>query len=743
MQLFSRNLLIALMICATAGTAAAALGPVNDLEPTGPTPYHPVVAVAGDGERIAAWGEVKNNVWDLAVATADPAGNWTPKVIMGPVTTETVFDSVAVGADAPGNLLVVWTNNKTVQAAWHDAGGGWEVPQTLATGDLPSAPLVAMNANGDTVIAWWDDGFWAISRPAGGNFSAPLQLSTKFGRDARLAIDASGDAVLVWAEYFSPLQACHYFAGVGWAGPIPISAAPTTASNPSVAMTAGGQAIAIWQETVGNNYATVSTAIMAPNGLWATPQALPTPQVDYLRDQHNPDIAFDANGDALAVWMIDDGNLHIVGVAELPAGGVWGWTPAIFEGDDGTMPRVAFDGGLHAVIAFTWNGMLYAAPHTLGAPGTWTRLEITPNLGTPAQPSAGADTFDIAVNSSGRVVLVWDDFLAGFIVRERDFSMGAATIDLEAGSAVGGPLQPGWNQPGVHVTVGRGGLNPVRCAVNPPRGPIVYSDLPDAACAPADLRADGHNVIYLDELNDDGSDPGVQLVSFDLDGTAPSITATPSRQPTRGWYNADVAVRFTCTDATSGVAVCPAPATLTGEGAGLTLRATAKDYAGNVQTLSFTASIDRTPPAISWNGNAGRYTVDQTVNITCAVADALSGVASSKCGIAIAGAYAFPLGTTTLTGTAADIAGNSRTATTSFTVVADLTSVTNLINRWVTDANTAASLSRLLAASVQSASSDDRAAALSAFQSQLSAASGVSITAEQARKLGTLANAIQ
>jgi hypothetical protein len=743
---FSRKASILLTICATAGTAAAGLGPVNDLEATGADPYYVHIAVAGDGERIAAWGEVQNNVWSPAAATATPAGVWTPKQLLGTLTTETVFDNVAVAADAAGNGLVVWCDWKAVRATWHDAGDAWEVPQTLATGDLPGSPLVAMNAAGDVVIAWWDDGFWGVARPAGGNFSAPVQLSQKFGRDARLAIDASGDGVLVWAEYFSPIQAVHYFSGIGWSSPLAIGAAPTVGTNPAVAMTANGKAIAVWQETVGNAYATIGSATMAPNGLWSAPSSLPIAKFDqYFRDQHNPDIAIDGNGDALAVWMFDDGTMHAVAVAELAAGSnAWSFAnQAVFEGDDGTLPRVAFDASNHLVVAWTWNGMLYAAPHTLGAPGLWTRYEITPNLGTAAQPTAGADHFDLSVNANGRVALVWNDYLSGFIVRERDFSMGSSTIDVEAGTAVGG-LPVGWNLPPVHVTVGGGRLHPVRCAIDPPRPPVLYTDLPDASCDAIDLRSDGRHAIYVDALDDDGSDPGVQLVRFNLDGTPPVLTAAANRQPSwNGWFGGDVTVRWSCTDAASGVASCPPPATITGEGAGLTTRATATDYAGNAQTASFSANIDRTPPVIAWSGNAGRYTVDQTVSISCAVSDALSGVAQSKCGLAIAGAYAFPLGTTTLAGNASDFVGNSRNATTSFTVVADLPSVTNLVNRWVTDSGTAASLDRLLAASVQSASSDDRAAALSAFQSQLSAASGVSVTAEHAKKLAALAQAIQ
>ena len=62
------------------------------------------------------------------------------------------------------------------------------------------------------------------------------------------------------------------------------------------------------------------------------------------------------------------------------------------------------------------------------------------------------------------------------------------------------------------------------------------------------------------------------------DATAPAASATPSRQPNAaGWYKAPLTVSFAATDATSGLASCPAP----------------KDYAGPDNA---TASVGGTLP---------------------------------------------------------------------------------------------------------------------------------------------------
>jgi hypothetical protein len=93
-----------------------------------------------------------------------------------------------------------------------------------------------------------------------------------------------------------------------------------------------------------------------------------------------------------------------------------------------------------------------------------------------------------------------------------------------------------------------------------------------------------------------------------------------------------VTVKFTCADATSGVAECPADVTVTTEGAGQVVTGTAKDKAGNTATTSVTLNIDKTAPVaaisvtpgILWPPN--HKTVDVAVNGEAS--DPSSGVAS-------------------------------------------------------------------------------------------------------------------
>lgn len=82
------------------------------------------------------------------------------------------------------------------------------------------------------------------------------------------------------------------------------------------------------------------------------------------------------------------------------------------------------------------------------------------------------------------------------------------------------------------------------------------------------------------------------------------------------------------------------------------------DAAGNVGSAqSVTVLVDTTAPVIAYAGNAGTYTIDQMVNITCTRSDAMSGVdpATDACVDINGSALDFGVGVHTVTSSVADI----------------------------------------------------------------------------------------
>ncbi len=178
------------------------------------------------------------------------------------------------------------------------------------------------------------------------------------------------------------------------------------------------------------------------------------------------------------------------------------------------------------------------------------------------------------------------------------------------------------------------------------------------------------------EAEDFAGNKGTDAATVKLDKTAPTISAvatTADGKPyTPGvWTNQAVTVTFTCSDALSGIATCPAPVTVTQPGGNQTVTGTAVDAAGNTKSVSAgPINIDTQKPTITVNGltNGALYTLGAVPTGSCIATDDLSGLAGA-CSFTVSGGLANGVGTFTYTATATDIAGNTATVTGTYRVV--------------------------------------------------------------------------
>ncbi|MFN8019442.1 MAG: Calx-beta domain-containing protein [Acidimicrobiales bacterium] len=126
-----------------------------------------------------------------------------------------------------------------------------------------------------------------------------------------------------------------------------------------------------------------------------------------------------------------------------------------------------------------------------------------------------------------------------------------------------------------------------------------------------------------------GASASASISGIDVDLTAPTGSGAPTAPaPSSGWYRDPVTVAWSCDDALSGVASCPADSTLSGEGAAVTASATVVDVAGNVaQITSDPVAIDRTPPVTAVSDVPGW--APSGLEVSFSPSDNLSGVAST------------------------------------------------------------------------------------------------------------------
>ena len=194
-----------------------------------------------------------------------------------------------------------------------------------------------------------------------------------------------------------------------------------------------------------------------------------------------------------------------------------------------------------------------------------------------------------------------------------------------------------------------------------------------SGCDPVTVNADTPGVTLTCSATSSGGSSS-QSVTIKRDATAPTLSAAASSAPNaNGWYNSNVTVQFTCADNLSGIATCPADQSLSSEGSAVTSTAQmVTDGAGNSSAASnaVTVQLDKTAPIVTVTGvsNGANYTLGSVPTAACSSSDALSGVATQAT-VALTGGN--PNGTGSFTATcsgATDVAGNSGSASASYSV---------------------------------------------------------------------------
>jgi hypothetical protein len=168
------------------------------------------------------------------------------------------------------------------------------------------------------------------------------------------------------------------------------------------------------------------------------------------------------------------------------------------------------------------------------------------------------------------------------------------------------------------------------------------------------------------------------VVTVKVDKTKPTIAAAVSAGTLSalGWYSTNATVHFTCADpGGSGIpsGACPADQVLTSEEALVSSTAQmVSDNAGNTSDASnvVTVKIDKTKPTIALvggpAGGSSSYFGSVPVSPTCTASDALSGL-DGTCTVS---GYSTLVGPHTVTATATDKAGNTNSASLTYTVLA-------------------------------------------------------------------------
>jgi hypothetical protein len=192
------------------------------------------------------------------------------------------------------------------------AGVVTPVVTVAASGDDDAAPQVAMDATGDTVLTWarHDGTAYAVLasiRDAGGTLG-PAQTISPAGPGSgfpRLAVSPAGDAIVTWQGFGGSSYRAYArrLSAQGAVGPLLNVSPPGPYSNdPTVAMSAGGDAVFAWQGSDGVDHR-IRARTLSAAGAFGPAETLSAAG----QTAAEPHVAVDGDGDALVAWRRFDG----------------------------------------------------------------------------------------------------------------------------------------------------------------------------------------------------------------------------------------------------------------------------------------------------------------------------------------------------------------------------------------------------------------------------------------------------
>jgi hypothetical protein len=379
----------------------------------------PVVAVDAQGRAYALWQQTAPGGKVSFHAAISSGGTWSSPTVLTP-DAGPLGQHTAIAANASGDVLAVWVEknfgtSEVVAAVHYTPAGGWERWVNIAaTSFNVQSPVVAMDDLGNGAIVFpqnpaqvGSNAMYLVRYAAGQGFRPAVRIdghtdTTSPTSAASLSMSPDGFGVVVWSDdgvtNTADIKGAVFDSTGVISTPVTLDSSASNNGVPKVAINAGHEAIAVWQQYRGglSGLWDIGASRFSPDGGGWSAGAL----VENLNagSATVPNVAMSATGEGWACWPQAPGTM--------PRGSYFtpatGWSLGLPISPAGVLSPEPVRVTLNAsgVGAAYWLGAgIQVTPLAKAAVGT--SRAVSGNLFSLSTPTA-------ATTPSGSVVVVFD-----------------------------------------------------------------------------------------------------------------------------------------------------------------------------------------------------------------------------------------------------------------------------------------------------------------------------------------------
>jgi len=379
--------------------AALDVADSNPVQPDGP-PIQTDAGNASEAGHALTWEPARNIENDFINAS------YYPVVAVDPVSE---------------HVYVAWSEDTAVKVKrWNRTSGAWEKTIVAESRGGPQNVAIGADAKGNVLLLWSQSsssdatllGLWASRTSDGLAWSSPVRINSLYSWNVQLAVARNGTAHAVYSKQPAdgtwPLYTA-YYDGTSWTEN-PTMVAPNTdyaEQDPRIVVDASGNGILIFDKEDSSGNTGVAAAILTGQN-FSTPTILDPNYLTVRPDTRA--IAMNRKGEGVLVWSESSGST--VGLSARTYNPSVGWSAGTLILSSATIGAlaVAMDEQDNVTIllqqAITSGGMNVMGIHGT-VTGTWSEVTV---LETDNVAGYTVDEYakpQLAIDASGNVLAVW------------------------------------------------------------------------------------------------------------------------------------------------------------------------------------------------------------------------------------------------------------------------------------------------------------------------------------------------